>query len=233
MVETAFAARCLLRQVRVATLATQDHGQPFASLMTPAVTGDGAILMLLSSLAAHTGHLAREPRCAVIVSGPAENANPQTAPRLTVTGVAERQDDPALRQLWLLYHPYAALYAHFSDFTIWRIKPQTGLFVGGFGKADRLVAADLAIAEDIAMALALAEPDMLGHCNAAHAQAVNELAHAHGGDGQWRMLGVDADGFDLIQDETLLRVAFDMPVQDVAGVRAALVRMLALTRTRW
>ncbi len=231
--QISFAARCLLRQVRAATLATQRGGQPFASLVTPSVAGDGAILMLLSSLAAHTQHLQHEPRCAVMVAGEAENLNPQTAPRLTITGVAVRQDDPALRHLWLRYHPYAALYADFSDFSVWRLMPEAGLFVGGFAAADRLGSEDLTTDKAVAAALQAAEPDIRGHCNADHAEALNELAHAHGGQGNWRMLGVDADGFDLIQDETVLRVAFDAPVTDAAGVKAALARLLALTRTRW
>ncbi len=231
--QTAFAARCLLRQARAATLATQQDGQPFASLVTPVVAGDGAILMLLSSLAGHTQHLAREPRCALMVAGQAENLNPQTAPRLTVTGVAVRQDDPALRRLWLRYHPYAALYADFTDFSIWRLVPEAGLFVGGFAKADRLSRADLAIDPAVAGALKAAEPSILGHCNADHAEALNELAQAYGGQGNLRMLGVDADGFDLLQDETVLRVAFDAPVEDLAGIKGALARLLALTRTRW
>jgi putative heme iron utilization protein len=41
---------------------------------------------------------------------------------------------------------------------------------------------------------------------------------------------VDTDGFDVIQNETVLRIAFDAPVADAPGVRAALVRMVQRAR---
>ena len=74
---------------------------------------------------------------------PPEDANPQTAPRVTITGLAERIVDPALKARYLAVHPYAALYADFGDFSLWLVRPQGGLYVGGFGRAARLRAAQL------------------------------------------------------------------------------------------
>src|ERR1700689_5241080 len=109
---TAFEARKLLRAARSATLATgADGGQPFASLVTPACAPDLSLLLLLSNLSEHTRHLRAEPRCSVLVAGAPEAANPQTAPRVTVTGMAEMTDDPALKARYLAVHPYASLYA--------------------------------------------------------------------------------------------------------------------------
>ena len=220
-----FAARCLLRAARSATLATQTATGPFASLVTHAVAPDGAVLMLLSSLAAHTRHLAADPSCALMVVGEAENANPQTAPRVTVTGRAERQDDPALRRFWVDRHPYAALYADFTDFAVWRLLPEAGHFVGGFARATVLNAADLRASPAAVTALEETALRIVAHCNADHQDVLNLLARMRGRTGDWLMLGVDPDGFDLVQDETVLRIAFDQPVEDAAGVRAALIRM--------
>ncbi len=136
-------ARKLLRAARVGTLATVADGQPFASLVTPACAPDLSLLLLLSDLSEHTRHLRAEPRCSVLVAGAPEDANPQTAPRVTVTGLAERIVDPALKARYLAVHPYAALYADFGDFSLWRIRPLGGLYVGGFARAARLRAAEL------------------------------------------------------------------------------------------
>ena len=107
--EAVAEARRLLRGARVGTLATSaTGGQPFASLVTPACAPDLSVLLLLSNLSEHTRHLRADPRCALLVAGPPETANPQTAPRLTVTGEAMRADDPALKARWLALHPYAA-----------------------------------------------------------------------------------------------------------------------------
>ena len=79
----------LIRGAAAATLATSAEGQPFASLVTPAPAPDLSPLLWLSTLSAHTRQLAAEPRCALLFSGAAEGPNPQTAPRVTVTGLAE------------------------------------------------------------------------------------------------------------------------------------------------
>src|SRR5580658_6830374 len=100
----AWTARKLLRAARAGTLASSTDGQPFASLVTPACAPDSSVLLLLSDLSEHTRHLRAEPRCAVMVAGEATDRNPQTAPRVTVTGLAERIDDAALKARWLAVH---------------------------------------------------------------------------------------------------------------------------------
>ena len=131
----AWHARMLLRAARAATLATVADGQPFASLVTPACAPDLSLLLWISMLSEHTRHLRADARCSLLVSGPPAGANPQTALRLTLTGIALPDADPALKARWLAVHPYAALYAGFADFTIWRIRPAQALFVGGFARA--------------------------------------------------------------------------------------------------
>ena len=230
----AWIARCLLKEQRSAMLATEMDGQPFASLVTPAVAPDGAVLMLLSTMAVHSKHLATNPNCAVMVAGPPTDLNPQTSPRLTVTGIAERQDDRAMRAYWLARHPYARLYADFSDFVLWRLVPREGFFVGGFARATNLSAEHLTSPTAAVAAIIEAEARIISHCNADHEDALGKLAHAHGASGRWKMIGVDCDGFDLLQDETVMRIAFDAPVTDAVGVRAALVRMIeGLKHRRW
>jgi putative heme iron utilization protein len=211
-------------------LATLAGEQPFASLVTPAVLPDGSVLMLLSSLAAHTRHLMVAPRCALMATGVAENANPQTAPRVTVTGVAAQQADPALRQYWVLRHPYAAFYADFTDFAMWRLVPEGGHYVGGFAMARVLARESLLPQASHVAAIDEAAGRIIGHCNADHRDALNLLARSHGHAGDWRMIGVDVDGFDVIQDDNVLRIAFDAPVEDAPAVRAALVRMVQAAR---
>src|SRR5262245_14129867 len=180
-------ARKLLRAARVGTLATVADGQPFASLVTPATAPDLSLLLLLSDLSEHTRHLRAEPRCSVLVTGAAVDANPQTTPRVTVTGVAEPDGDPALKARYLAMHPYASLYADFTDFTLWRIRPLGALYVGGFGRAARLRAADLAPDPAAAATIEAATEGILSHCNQDHPDALQAMA---GGDGDWRMVTV-------------------------------------------
>ena len=218
----AWAARKLLRAARVGTLASSLAGQPFASLVTPATAPDLGLLLLLSSLSEHTRHLRAEPRCSMLVVGAATGENPQTAPRVTVTGVAEMVDDPGLKARYLAVHPYASLYAGFGDFALWRIRPMGGLFVGGFARAARLREADLAPEPGAVAAIAAAEAGIMAHCNEDHRDALTRIA---GGPGDWRMVAVDVDGCDLAQGQRVVRVAWSAPVADAGAVRGELVRM--------
>ena len=231
--EAALAARRLLRSVRQASLATSmGDGRPFVSLVTPALAPDGAILLLLSGLSEHTKHLRVAPDCSLLFTGTAASPNPQTAPRITIGGRAAAADAPALKAHWLSLHPYAAFYAGLPDFALWRIVPEAGFYVGGFATAMHLPGDSLRPAQADVAAVAAAAPSILAHCNADHAGALAGLAFTHGGPGAWTMIGVDCDGFDLLQDQTVLRIAFPQQVKDSTGVRSALMTLLSQSRAQ-
>lgn len=220
-------ARRLVRAAGAGVLATQAGGQPFAALVTPATAVDGSILLLLSGLSEHTRQLRADGRCAVMVSGANDDPNPQAGPRVTVSGVAARTDDPRHRARWLARHPYAAFYAGLADFTMWRVEASGANFIGGFARAFRLGREELLPSAAAAAALEASEAGIVGHCNADHADALAAMAVRAGGEaGAWRMVAVDPDGFDLALDDRVVRVAFAEPVEDGAGVRRALVRMV-------
>jgi putative heme iron utilization protein len=217
------AARRLLRATRTGSLATSGrHGQPFVSLVTPAAAPDGSVLLLLSNLAEHTRHLRADPRCAVLVAGAPAEVNPQTAPRLTVTGLASPHDDPVLKTRYLAIHPYASLYADFGDFRLWRVQPAGGLLVSGFGRAARLRDADLSPDPAAAAALLAEEPAIIARCNQDHPDALARIA---GEKGPWRMVTADADGCDLALEERVLRIHWTVPVASAQDVQRELIRL--------
>ncbi|CAH2600915.1 conserved protein of unknown function [Rhodovastum atsumiense] len=236
----ALISRRLLRAARVGSLGTVIEAQPFTTLVTPATAPDLSILLLLSTLSEHTRHLMADPRCSLLVVGPPVSANPQTAPRVTITGIAEKVADPALKARWLAVHPYGALYADFADFALWRIRPRQGLFVGGFARAKRLREADLAPDPAAVAAVAAAAGEIMAHCNQDHADALrliarqaleeeptrNLPAESH----TWNMVGVDVDGCDLALGERVIRVAWEAPVSDPGDVRSELARLARLAR---
>ncbi len=222
----ALEARRLLRATRSGTLATSAAGQPFASLTTPACAPDLSILMLLSTLSEHTRHLRAEPRCAVMVAGAPTSINPQTAPRVTVTGIAEPEPDPAMKARWLAIHPYAALYADFGDFSLWRLRPMGALVVGGFARAARVKQADLALPEAAVASVLAAEADIVAHCNADHPDAMDAIAWTAGGAGTgWRMVTADVDGCDLQREDIVVRAHWTAEVADAGDIRRETIRL--------
>ncbi len=229
--QTIRAATELLRASRAGSLATVADGQPFASLVTPAAAPDGSLLMLLSGLSPHTRHLRAYPQCSIMLIGAATGANPQTAPRISLTGVAHAEPDPALKARWVALHPYAAFYAGLDDFRLWRFRAQAAQFVGGFASAHRFGAADIAPEPASVHAIEAAEAGILAHCNSDHPEAMDAIAALNGGSGEgWRMVACDVDGCDLARDDRVLRVAWSQPVSTAGQVRAELVRFAAAAR---
>lgn len=232
--EVGFDARCLMRGAASATLATAADGQPFASLVTPAVAPDGSVLLWLSALSEHTRQLAAEPRCALLFVGETAEANPQTAPRVSVTGLAARVEDAALKARWLARHPYAALYAEFADFSLWRMRPGGALLVGGFARATCLRQAELLPDAEAVAAVAEAEISILEHVNAEHSDALEAIATGllGGAPGAWRMSAVDTDGCDLVMGEDVRRFHFLVMAHRADNIRAALVDAARKARSK-
>lgn len=233
----AFEARRLVRRAGVATLATQAGGQPFASLVTPAAAPDLSPLLWLSTLSEHTRQLRAEPRCALLFAGQAEGPNPQTAPRVTLTGLAapvEGEEAVALKARWLARHPYAALYADFADFSLWRVRIGGGLLVGGFARAARLRLGELLPDPAAVAAIAAAEAGIVAHVNEDHAEAVAAIATGLLGQppGSWRMVAVDVDGADLAAGDLVCRLDFAGPVAEPQHVRVELIRMANIVRAK-
>ena len=208
-------ARKLVRAARSGSLATVTQGQPFVSLVTPATAPDLSVLLLLSDLSEHTRHLRDDPRCSVLVAGTAESANPQTTPRLTLAGRAGPTDDPALRARYLAVHPYAALYADFGDFHLWRVCVEAALYVGGFGRAARLGADELAPEPAAVHVIAEAEAEVVVHCNQDHPDVLARIAEEPG---DWRLVAVDVDGCDLGSGERVRRIHWSAPAASAADV---------------
>lgn len=229
--DAAWAATKLVRAARAATIATVSEGQPFASLITPATAPDRSMLVLLSGLSPHTRHLKLEPRCSVMVIGTATGPNPQTAPRISLTGIAAPEPDPALKARWIALHPYAAFYAGLSDFQLWRIRSDAGQFVGGFASAHRFGLGQLAPDPDAVATIAHAEAEIVEHCNDDHPDAMAVIAGAWGGIGPgWRMVACDVDGCDLAREENVVRVPWSFTLSNAGAIRGELMRLAAAAR---
>jgi putative heme iron utilization protein len=139
-------AKTLIAGAKAGSLATVHEGAPFAALVTPAFLPDASALLLLSQLSAHTRHLQANPSCALLIIGAPASENPQTAPRLCLTGAAAVVAGDEVRAAYLAAHPYATLYVDFTDFAFWRLTFTAAHFIGGFAAASALDVTRLATA---------------------------------------------------------------------------------------
>jgi len=226
-------ARHLLRRHNLAVLSTHSleiEGYPFGSVAPYAVDRTGSPILLLSTLAQHTRNIARDPRVALTALDP-NAAEPQAASRITLVGDAAPIDkgDAATRRVYLEHFPAATTYFDFHDFSVYRIALRRVRFIGGFGKI-HWVARDEFLLEN---PLAEAEPAILEHMNADHAEALAAYCRAflHLDPETVQMSGIDSEGFDMLVDGVHARLAFDVPVTTPDDARKALVDLVRRART--
>jgi len=217
------ALRRVARAARKAALATSMEGRPYVSLVTLAFDHDLSPILLLSRLADHTRNLLADGRAALLLDGTDGLANPQTGPRVTLTGTVAEEGDPRLRRRFLARHPGAALYAGFGDFAIWRMNVERAHFVGGFGRAVWFDAPLVPPAD--AAFMAGIEEAALAEINDGHPGLVATLAARAGGGpagGGWRLAGIDPDGCDLEAGEEVLRLPLDQSPDEARSPLACL-----------
>jgi heme iron utilization protein len=130
-------AREVLKQARTAALSVVDFdtGGPLGALVNIAFDDAFRPVILTSTLSRHTQCLDRDGRGSVLVTGALpQDGDALTGFRACVTGRFARNEDAALRTLFLQYHPYAELYAGFGDFGFWVMEPDRLYVVAGFGR---------------------------------------------------------------------------------------------------
>jgi putative heme iron utilization protein len=231
-------ARRLLRVSRYGALAVlePETGAPSASRVATATDPDGSPLILVSTLSTHTGGLAADPRCSLLLGEPGKG-DPLAHPRITISCLAHRldresDDGKRARRRYLNRHPKAELYVDFGDFCFFRLDPQRASLNGGFGKAYALTRRDLLVDHPSIGEIAAAEQGAISHMNSDHRDAVELYARhfTRAGAGNWSMTGLDVDGFDLACGDDSRRVFFDEPLTGATAMRQALVSMARAAR---
>jgi putative heme iron utilization protein len=231
-------AKTLLRASRHGALAVIEPGTgaPAASRVGVASDTDGTPLILISGLSAHTPALLADPRCSLLLGEPGKG-DPLAHARISVACDARKlergtADWERAERRYLNHNPKARLYVGLGDFSFFRLDVRDASLNGGFGKAYRLTAQDLLTAGDLAR-FAAAEQSALDHMNADHADAVaNYAAHyARAATGEWKLTGIDADGFDLADGDRVLRIFFSEPLSEPGDAHKRLVMMAREART--
>jgi putative heme iron utilization protein len=231
-----------VRQARVATLSTlarDPEGFPYGSLVTIAFDDLGRPLLLLSTLAEHTGNLLARPETSVLVSEPpGTHQEPLALGRVTILGhtrAVPEAERAAVRETFLAAQPGASYYVDFKDFAFYRLEPSALRYVGGFGRMSWVTADDYRAAEPDPLAGGSA--GILAHMNDDHADAVLAYAKALAGIHAATsavMTAVDRYGFELAattpDGPRAVRLAFDAPDATSEEVRSAMVALVARAR---
>ena len=230
------ASRGLVRSALKGALATLEPGSglPYASLVTVATEPDGTPLLLLSRLAVHTRNILADARASLMIDGTGLDGDPLAGGRVTLIGRVEPTGSPTARGRFLARHPGAAMYVDFTDFRFFALRPERAHFIGGFGRIVDLPANDLVHPVHGAERLVEAEAEIVAHMNEDHADTLRLYATAllDGPDAEWRLIGVDPDGCDLLADGRGLRLAFPQRCESPFKVREAFRALAEQARRR-
>ena len=112
-----------------------DGGKPFVTFVNFAADHDLRPLILISDLAHHAKCLLADSRGSLLIHGPIAEGDPMLTFRATLQGEFRLLDEKDVVDAFLVRHPYAEVYAGFSDFHIWRMEPDHAHIIAGFGRA--------------------------------------------------------------------------------------------------
>jgi len=230
--------RDLLRSSRQGALATlmADSGAPYCSLVNVAPDADGAPLLLVSALALHTKNIVSDARVSLMLDE-RRAGDPLEGARIMLAGEARPaapDDLPRIRRRYLAFHPSAAEFAGFADFSFLKVFPLGVHLVAGFGRIVDLPPARFLTEVADAADLLAAEEGIVAHMNADHRETMNlyavHLAGAPAAD--WHCVACDPDGLDLASEGRSLRLAFPQRVTTPEVLRMVLKEMAAQARAK-
>lgn len=227
-VKPARLTRSLLGRSRQGALATlmPGSGDPYCSLVNVASMPDGSPVLLISRLAIHTMNILNDPRVSLMLDERVPG-DPLEGARIMLAGVAEevQGDDAELaRRRYLAAHPSAEDFVGFKDFSFFRIVPKDVHLVAGFGRIVDIAPKDFLTDLTGAEAMLEAEPDIVAHLNADHADTMNLYATKllDAGAGAWRCTGCDPEGLDMQDDRRTLRLDFPQRITTPGALRQML-----------
>ena len=218
---------------------------PYVTFVMVAFDYDCSPLLLLSDLSEHTKNLKNNNIISLLfceeqrneeifpkfnTTDRSENENyedPMSRPRVTVVGQIEKVDLTHQKKRFLSRHPASKLYANFKDMGIYQVNFSGGHITGGFAKVKWFEKSELyfknytGFKED--------EFEIMDHMNNQHQKTINlitkYLIPEINDDNNWKITGIDPEGFDLRFTDQLKRYTFKKPINDSNQLRKVFIKL--------
>ena len=161
-----------------------------------------------------------------------KEGDPLQGARVMLNGSAVKTGSEHVRRRYLAHQPEAEMFAGFKDFAFYEVKLKGAHLVSGFGRIVDMKPEEILTDLSGAEALIEAEPEVIAHMNADHAETTRLYATKLLGapDGDWRVVGCDPEGLDLQLERIGLRLPFPQRVAQPGALRAVLKQMAEQAR---
>jgi putative heme iron utilization protein len=196
-------------------------GYPFGSVTPYCADATGRPIVYISAIAQHTRNIRANPKVSLTVVERVAETDIQAAGRVTCVANALPLDAPgADAERYFRSFPNARQYQGTHDFAFFRLELVRTRYIGGFGQIYWVEPAEFVLQNPFSPEQ---ESAIIQHMNKDHRQALRRYA---GGDAT--MIGIDAEGFDMLRDGAKVRLEFQNPIGTMEEARQALIALAKL-----
>lgn len=216
---------------------------PYNTFVMVAFDYDCSPLLLLSDLSDHTKNINNNNIVSIllyeefrnILNFPRFNSkklineidyeDPMSRPRVTLIGKLNITRSKSHKERFISRHPASKLYSSFNDMKMYKLNILCGHLTGGFAQVKTFDKNDLMYKSF--NGFQENEMDILNHMNDEHQESVNiyakKLLSQTRQKNNWKIVGIDPEGFDLRNTDKLIRYNFSKPLTNASQLRKEFV----------
>ena len=204
----------------LSTISLDMPGYPFGSITPYCADRQCRPVIYISSIAQHTQNILADPRVSLTVLENADSGDVLARGRLTCIANARplSPDEDDVRERYFRYFPQSREYAGTHDFEFFRLDLVRVRFIGGFGRIYWIEPDEFILQNPFSPSQ---ETRILQHMNDDHMAALRHYA----GTDSVVMVGIDSEGFDVLNSSKKRRFFFPTPVSNMDEARQALIAM--------
>lgn len=203
----------------LSTISVDIAGYPFGSVTPYCIDRMGRPVIYISPIAQHTRNILADNRVSLTVVERTTSDDVQAHGRVTCIAQAIQADsDRDAAERYFRYFPSSRQYDRTHAFNFFRLEFVRIRFIGGFGQIFWMDPKEFSMPNPFS---ATDETRIIQHMNQDHADVLRRLA---GGEGV-AMVGIDAEGFDMLKSDKKIRTPFTTPVTNMEEARKAFVEM--------
>jgi heme iron utilization protein len=214
-------ARSLLLRESFGVLSTISFdvgGYPFGSVTPYCVDRMCRPVIYISPIAQHTKNIFADARVSLTVVESSESDDVQAHGRLTcIANAVQAEADRDAAERYFRHFPSSRQYDRTHAFAFFRLELVRVRFIGGFGQIFWVDPSEFSMNNPFSLS---EETRILQHMNQDHADVLYRLAG-----GECEIVGVDAEGFDLLRGDRKIRFPFAAPVANVEDARRAFIEL--------